>query len=303
MKVIKARVLGFCMGVRRAVDLAVEEAGKAAKDGNPVYALGPLIHNPKVLDDLKTLGIQVIDESSFADNCPLLTVNCSLIIRAHGISPVMESDLRGRGCRIVDATCPKVKANQLKTWELIGAGYFLFLAGEKRHAEIEGLCGYAKSGNCIIVGGAEEARDAAEKLFNEKKTEKTALLGQTTISEEEYLNTGNEIKKFFPSLEIVNTICAATGERQRALRELLPLVDAVIVAGGEDSANTRRLLAIAKEGGKPCVLAETAAGVPEEFFAFETVGISAGASTPDSVIDGIERKLEINSRRGAETQG
>jgi len=294
MKVIRARVLGFCMGVRRAVDLAVEEAGKAAKDGNSVYTLGPLIHNPKVLDDLKALGIQVIDEPSFSDYCSLLTVNCSLIIRAHGISPALESDLRGRGCRIVDATCPKVKANQLKTRDLAGAGYFLFLAGEAHHAEIEGLLGYAKSGDCIIVGGAEEARNAAEKLSSEKRHEKTALLGQTTISEEEFSGIGNEIKKFFPALEIVNTICAAASERQHALREVLPLTDAVIVAGGEESANTRRLLAIAKESGKPCVLAENAAGVPEEFFAFETVGISAGASTPDSVVDGIESFLENN---------
>ena len=307
MKVIKARVLGFCMGVRRAVDLAVEEAGKAAKEGNPIYTLGPLIHNPKVLDDLKAIGIQVINESPLTSCCPLLTEKCTVIIRAHGISPALESDLRGRGCRIADATCPKVKANQLKTRELIEAGYFLFLAGEERHAEIEGLLGYTgnltlqngskddASANCIIAGSAEEALNAAEKLSYGKKLLKTALLGQTTISEEEYINIGNEIKKFFPTLEIVNTICAATGERQNALREILPLADAVIVAGGEESANTRRLLAIAKESGKPCALAENAAGVPEEFFSFETVGICAGASTPDSVVDGIERILKNNS--------
>ena len=294
------------MGVRRAVDLAFEEAGKAAKDA--VYTYGPLIHNPKVLDDLKNSGIKFIDEFSSADNFSFLSSDSTVIIRAHGISPVLEKELREKGCRIIDATCPKVKANQLKTRELIGADYFLFLAGEANHAEIEGLLGYARETtlrearetqngcnsshlNCIIVRNIDDARNTAEELYKKNKFFKTALLGQTTISKDEYDNIGNEIKKFFPNLEIINTICAATGERQQALREILPLADAVIVAGGEDSANTRRLLAIAKESGKPCVLAENAQDIPAEFFSFETVGLCAGASTPDSVVEEIQERL------------
>jgi len=305
MKVIKAKVLGFCMGVRRAVDLAVEEARRS--NGKPVYTFGPLIHNPKVLDDLYALGIQSIDESLLSAPGFRLPAHGSLIIRAHGISPVLEKKLRGNGthgevsgsCRIVDATCPKVKASQLKTSGLVKAGYFLFLAGEANHAEIEGLLGYAQTerknssfSNCVIAGNAQEARITAEKIYKENKNIKTALLGQTTISEDEYKNIGEEIKKFFPNLKIINTICAAASERRKALLEIINQADAVIIAGGEESANTRRLFAIAKESGKPCVLAENAAGIPEEFFAFETIGISAGASTPDSVIDEIERKLK-----------
>ena len=310
------------MGVRRAVDLAFEEARKAAENGNPAYTLGPLIHNPKVLADLKTAGIKIIDENSIntnndnANNEPI-TANCSLIIRAHGISPLLENELRDIGCRIVDATCPKVKANQLKIRELIRDGYFIFLAGEARHAEIEGLMGYALETapkemkksyndtsltNCVLIGNAEEARKEAESQYLKNKTIKTALLSQTTISEDEYKAIGEEIKKRFPDLKIVNTICSATSERQQALREILPLVDAVIIAGGEESANTRRLFSIAKESGKPCALAENAfcgevpraKGIPEEFFKFETVGISAGASTPDAVVEEIKRFLKKN---------
>ena len=326
MTVIRAKVLGFCMGVRRAVALAFEEARKAAKNGVPVYTFGPLIHNPKTLDDLKKLGIQSIDDFAPAD----LPSNSIIIIRAHGISPALERDLREKGCRIVDATCPKVKANQLKTLELIGEGYYLFLAGESNHAEIEGLLGYArettlqkaretalqkarettlqearetslreaKTGSnssylkCVVVGNADDARMAAEELYRKNKFLKTALLGQTTISKDEYDNIKDEIIKFFPNLEIINTICAATSERQQALREMLPLADAVIVAGGEESANTRRLLAIAKESGKPCVLAENAQDIPGEFFSFSTVGLCAGASTPDSVVEEIELVLK-----------
>jgi len=307
------------MGVRRAVDLAFEEARKTAENGNPVYTLGPLIHNPKVLADLKTAGIKIINENSInannepiTDKCSLSSANCSLIIRAHGISPLLEKKIHDIGCRIVDATCPKVKANQLKIRELIGDGYFIFLAGEAHHAEVEGLLGYAVSPqdedenltvNCVLAGNAEEARKEAEiqfkkaegiKPLSSNKTIKTALLSQTTISEDEYKTIGDEIKKFFPDLKIVNTICAATRERQQALRDILPQVDAVIIAGGEESANTRRLLAIAEESGKPCKLAENADGIPEEFYKFEKVGISAGASTPDVVVEGIEMALKTD---------
>ena len=301
MTVLKAQVMGFCMGVRRAVDLAFEEARNAVENGTSVFTIGPLIHNPKVLADLKTAGIQILPPLS---DYSRLTANCSLIIRAHGISPAFEKELRNTGCRIVDATCPKVKANQLKIQELLRDGYFLFLAGTANHAEIEGLLGYALETapqdslltNCVLTGNAEEARKEAENQFKKNKKIKTALLSQTTISGDEYNAIGNEIKKFFSDLKIIDTICAATSERQKALRELLPQVGAVIIVGGEDSANTQNLLAIAEESGKPCVLAEDEEGVPEEFYKFEKVGISAGASTPDDVVDGILEKLTRRHR-------
>ena len=294
MKVIRARVLGFCMGVRRAVDLASREAASSfeegASAGKGVYTLGPLIHNPRVLRELESLGVRPIAE------LPPNLDGASLVIRAHGISPHAEAELRGRGGRIVDATCPKVKASQLKAKALAEAGCRLFLAGEAEHAEIAGIRGYALAGAgtggfCAVVGGAAEAEEAAAALFAKEPNGKTALIGQTTISPEEYASIGEGIKKYFPALEIIQTICAATTERQDALRELLDQVDAVIVAGGRESANTRRLLAIAAEGGKPRALVEDAAGIPPDFAAFSVVGLCAGASTPDSCIDEIEQAL------------
>jgi 4-hydroxy-3-methylbut-2-enyl diphosphate reductase len=298
MKVIRAKVLGFCMGVRRAVELAKQAAG------TPVYMLGPIVHNPKVLQELMALGIEPVNEPE------QLPVNSSLIIRAHGISPQKEENLRNSGFKIIDATCPKVKASQLKAQNLARIGFFLFLAGEAahqvaHHAEIEGILGYAHEGTrdsgtgdegngggiAVVVGNAAEAQKAAAKLYETNKNAKTALLGQTTISEEEYAGIGYAIKKYFPDIEIMQTICAATADRQDALRELLNLVDAVVVAGGKESANTRRLFAIAKESGKPCVLAEKTQDIPESFFSCKTAGICAGASTPDSTIDEIEFEL------------
>ena len=293
MKVIKAEVLGFCMGVRRAVETAIDEtrrAAPAAKDSKTqIYTFGPLIHNPKVLAELESRGIKIIDESSLnsADN-----ESASVIIRAHGVAPDTEKKLRSIGYHIIDATCPNVKRNQLKTQELSRAGYSLFLAGVAEHAEITGLLGYAKDAPfCKVTGSAEEAQDAAAKLYTADKAAKTALLGQTTISENEYGNISMAIKKYFPALKIEKTICAAATERQNALRNLLPQADAVIIAGGRESANTRRLLAIAKESGKPCILCESASDIPDDFRKYKTTGICAGASTPDSIIDDIENKL------------
>jgi 4-hydroxy-3-methylbut-2-enyl diphosphate reductase len=289
VKVIRAEVLGFCMGVRRAVELASAEARKAGANGGRVYTLGPLIHNPKVLSCLESLGVRILDE------IPQNLEGCSVIIRAHGISPAAEKELVSRGCRVIDATCPKVKACQMKTEELSSAGCCLFLAGEAGHAEIKGILGYAQAAGtpfCAVVGSAAEARKAAAGLYETNKDAKTAVLGQTTICEEEYLAIGEAVKKYFPDVEIVKTICAATADRQQALRGLLDQADAVIIAGGMESANTRRLLAIAKDSGKPCALVEDPSVIPAFFYFYKTVGLCAGASAPDSLIDEIE--LELN---------
>jgi 4-hydroxy-3-methylbut-2-enyl diphosphate reductase len=289
MTIIRARVLGFCMGVRRAVELAEAQAQAGT---TVVYTLGQLIHNPQVLADLEKQGVVTL-ENERLQQIPDNGKNCCVIIRAHGISPETEKKLRGMECKIIDATCPHVKKNQLKTQELAHAGYSLFLAGESAHAEIEGITGYASSAPfCKAVINAQQARTEADALRKTNSNAKTALIGQTTISEEEYCKIGGEINKFFPNLKLVNTICAATAERQQALRELLNDVDAVIIAGGKESANTRRLLAIAQESGKPCVMIEYAAEIPEKFYSFNTVGLCAGASTPDSLIDEIELSVK-----------
>ena len=292
MKVVRAQVLGFCMGVRRAVDLACAELERSA---GKVYTLGPLIHNPQVLEELSRRGIETLDECLLNQNLH----GASVIIRAHGVNPQTEKDLRGRGTALIDATCPRVKASQLKAETLARAGYYIFLAGEENHAEIIGIRGYAdsaaaeeaKSAPCAVVGSASEARTAAAGLYRENPGARTALIGQTTISAEEYTAIGGAIAQFYPKLEIAQTICAATKERQDSLRELMDKVDAIIVAGGEESANTWRLFAIAHTSGKPCALVQTAPEIPPDFFRFNIVGLAAGASTPDTVIDSIEQAL------------
>ena len=294
MNVIRARILGFCSGVRRAVDLAYREASAYGEDHKPVYTLGPLIHNPQVLEELKRRGVATLNEEHLPEDLH----NALIIIRAHGLNPQTEAELRQRGARVIDATCPRVKSSQLKAAAFAQAGYRLFLAGEEHHAEITGIRGYYEAGAiqnpsrfCAVVSCAAEAEKAAAQLHAESPNAQTALIGQTTISAEEYREIGEVIARFFPDLEIAQTICPATKERQDSLREIADKVDALIIAGGKASANTRRLLAIAEAAGKPCALAETPADIPPDFFKFNSIGLASGTSTPDTVIDDIERAI------------
>jgi len=317
------------MGVRRAVDaaqaVAAETVPAAAKTESTrvIYTLGPLIHNPQVLDSLAEQGIRILEKDCLFSNTPPDLSGAVVIIRAHGIDPETEQKLRERGARIVDATCPRVKANQLTAWEMAKKGYRVFLAGESDHAELKGIYGYVLEGAafykaafckaalqkaacpgepcvCVIVGNPKEAKAAAGALLEREPLAETALIGQTTISEDEYNMTAEAIKEIFPNLEVKNTICQATRERQDALRELCSQVDAVIIAGGKDSANTRRLFSIAQNCGRKAWLVENSSALPSfdelntggiHAAGVSTIGISAGASTPDSVIAEIESAL------------
>jgi 4-hydroxy-3-methylbut-2-enyl diphosphate reductase len=184
-----------------------------------------------------------------------------------------------------------VKKSQRKAAEL-GRDKVVFLAGESEHSEVIGIKGYNPA--LIIVQNETEARMRAEELYKKNPDAQCALLAQTTISAAEFKSISNAIKKKFPRLEVHNTICGATASRQEALRELCKKVDAVIIAGAQNSSNARRLLAIAQAEGKPAWLVESfSSSFPPESFSsnFNTVGLSAGASTPDSVIEEIREAL------------
>lgn len=271
------------MGVRRAVDKALAAAKNPL--GKKVFTAGPLIHNPRVVECLQKQGIDILDD----ENIPETLEGSAVIIRAHGISPQLEASLKQKQADIIDATCPKVKANQLKARQFSEKGYAVFLAGEKHHGEIVGLMGYCPG--CIVAENADEATRLAEALYQKKPESACVLIGQTTVSKEEYDAVGREIQSFFPHLIIVDAICNATTERQEALRRLCREADAVLIAGSKGSANTKRLLRIAQDMGNPAWLVEGKDDVPVEIRKYETVGISAGASTPEEVIEEIEEAL------------
>jgi 4-hydroxy-3-methylbut-2-enyl diphosphate reductase len=256
------------------------------------------------LADLERRGVEILDENDLppdsGDGAPI--DGATVIIRAHGITPGLEAELVRRGARVVDATCPRVKVSQMKAKTLSAAGYTVFLAGEKLHGEIRGIMGYAPG--CIVVANREEA-EAAAKTVRAAWTGaqagralpplaaplRAALLAQTTLSPEEYRSIGEGIAAYIPQVEMINTICDATRERQDSLRELCEAVDAVVIAGGRASANTRRLKAIALACGKPAWLVESPEELPPELGAYAVAGLSAGASTPEETIDDVERAL------------
>lgn len=274
------------MGVRRAVDMAAAASRQAESSGGRVYSLGPLIHNPRVLEELERLGLRITDGL-----LPHKLNGAVVVIRAHGVSPETEAALRDAGACLIDATCPRVKASQLKAASFARCGRRIFLAGEASHAEIAGIIGYAAAGFYAVAGSVAEAETLAASLYSENPDAKTALLGQTTITEGEYNAVAEAVKKYFPDIEIALTICPATSEQQKSLRELAEIVDAIVIAGGKESANARRLLSVAQESRKPCVLVETAADIPQNFYRYETIGLAAGTSAPDSVMQEIEQAL------------
>jgi 4-hydroxy-3-methylbut-2-enyl diphosphate reductase len=300
--VIRARVMGFCMGVRRAVEMAEAAAADAAASSRRdalVRTLGPLIHNPQVLALLRDRGVEVL-----GDPLPADLSDTTVIIRAHGVSPAAEEELCQRRAALIDATCPHVKKNQLKARALSEEGQVLFIAGEKQHGEVIGLQGYAP--RSIVVANAVDAAQAARVLAAQVAAGaghdglpgvSAVLIAQTTISAEEYHAIGEAIRSSFPRLEIIDSICRATSERQESLRELCSQVDAVVVVGGRESSNTRRLADIARSLGKAAWLVESAADLRAgplcaEIAGYRSVGLSAGASTPDTVIDEIEAALK-----------
>jgi len=270
------------MGVRRAMEMVL---GEADRGSSSVYTLGPLIHNSTALELLAGRGVRVLDERAL----PSHLEGSIVVIRAHGVAPRLIEEVKRRGAGIVDATCPRVRLSQKKAEKYASDSYILFLAGEAEHGEIIGIAAYAPG--CLIVSSPTEARQKAETLRKVNPQAKVALIGQTTIKSSEYSDISKEIIAFFPGLEIFDGICPATTDRQNALRDLCDSTDAIVVVGGRNSANTKRLYLSALEYGKPAWLVENAAELTNELGGFDRVGLTAGASTPDAVIDAVEVKI------------
>lgn len=282
MEIIRASVLGFCFGVRRAVELA--EKALSENPGKKVYSLGPLIHNENALSALEEKGLHILEESDIAE----LEEGSVVIIRAHGVAPSVTDALKKRGCKIIDATCPRVKASQKMVERYSSENDYVVLTGDINHGEVIGIAGYAGE-NFSQIQDYEEA-----ERFNIKDgdNKNVILLSQTTYSPKEFEKIENLFKSKFHNLAVMNTICPATNERQQALLELCSKVEGVLVVGGKNSANTKRLYQTAAANCRQAAHIQSAADIPQEFFNLKTIGITAGASTPDEIIEDVERKLE-----------
>lgn len=294
MEVIRAKIMGFCSGVRRAVSAAEKALSLNEKKEGTVWTLGPLIHNPMILEKLSERGLKILDEKEAR-----VSEKDTVIIRAHGVSPAVMRHLRHSAGNLIDATCPLVMQSQKRASEYARRGYTIFFAGDEGHAEVVGIQGFvreaiekskSKSAFFIVKSAAEFSLifDSLEDFFERK----FVLLSQTTFSPVIFEEIRSLFKKKCPSAKVVCSICPATNERQESLKSLCETVDGVLVIGGRASANTNRLFATAKEKCAFAALIENETEIPKSFFSLKKVGVTAGASTPDDVIDSVENALK-----------
>jgi (E)-4-hydroxy-3-methyl-but-2-enyl pyrophosphate reductase len=280
MKVIVAQTAGFCMGVKRAVDLALEHTGKSTGE---VFTLGPLIHNKQTVEMLKERGVTKLDESK------PIPPNATILIRAHGVPNDVQTAFRDKGHRIIDGTCPKVKTVHHVIEQYRSMGFAIVITGDEGHAEVIGLQGYAGDQGYLIHSSAD-----VERLPH---FDKICLVSQTTFDGVTFDEVACRIQKRYASSEVIvkKTICLATNQRQSETRNLASRMDAMIVVGGKNSANTMRLANIASEVCcGPVQHVETEKEIEWEKIAnCKLVGVTAGASTPTWMTNRVVDHLKL----------
>jgi 4-hydroxy-3-methylbut-2-enyl diphosphate reductase len=275
MEILLADSLGFCMGVKRAVDLAYRALEKA--DGQKVVTLGPLIHNAQETERLERDGIAMAHDQTLPDEG-------IVIIRAHGVAPQAYEEMKARGLRVMDGTCPYVHYSQRKAVELREDGYTVVIAGDRNHPEIRGILGYIGD-DALVVKTVEEAQ--ALPLID-----RIGTIAQTTINPEKYRAIISALRERAREVKVCETICDATEENQAAIRQLASDVDLVYVIGGRHSANSTKLVETARAHCSRALLIETPEEIdPQDLRGAERVGVSAGASTPDWMIQRVVQRL------------
>jgi len=278
MKILIAKTSGFCMGVRRAVEMVLDAPDQ---NTNPIFTYGPLIHNPQVLNLLKSKDISVLDEiPSHGDG--------TVLIRAHGVPPSTKEKLQDVNFNVIDATCPRVIKVQTIIRKHANKGFAAIIIGDKDHPEVIGLLGYARDKGFVI--GSMREMEALPDFEN------AIIVAQTTQNTQFFESVKTWAATYHPHYKIFNTICDSTTRRQAEVKRLAEAVDAVIVVGGHNSGNTRRLAEIARESGKPTYQIESETDLDkidtDALVAARHVGITAGASTPNWVIKKVYRALE-----------
>jgi len=278
MKILIAKTSGFCMGVRRAVEMVLDAPDQ---NSNPIFTYGPLIHNPQVLHLLRSKDITVLDEIPSRGSGTVL-------IRAHGVPPTTKEKLNKAEFNVIDATCPRVIKVQAIIRKHAKKDYAAIIVGDKDHPEVIGLLGYAP-GKGYVVGSMEEIKSLPA-------FENAIIVAQTTQNTQFFESVKQWSAAQHPHYKVFNTICDSTARRQAEVKRLAESVDAVIVVGGRNSGNTRRLAEIAKESGKPVYHIESEADLDtidtDVLVTARHIGITAGASTPNWIIKKVYRALE-----------
>ena len=277
MKVLLAETAGFCKGVRLAMNKVLELSEQTSQT---IYTDGPLIHNPQTIEILERRGVKMMG----ADDRP--KPDETVFIRTHGISPDRRKEIQGYGIAVCDATCPDVAKIHGLIRKHTRAGYMVVIVGDRDHAEVVGLAGYAgDQGHVIITAGEVAALPDAEKV---------CVVAQSTLEKSVYSTVAAAIRKRFGNAKVLDTICLSTHRRQDEIRKLSEAADAVVVVGGRNSANTRHLVQISRGNGKPTFHVETAGELDESSLRqYHTVAVTAGASTPNWILMQVVDRLKV----------
>ena len=286
MKVIRSQSAGFCWGVERAIDIAAKFADEGR---HPVYTDGPLIHNKQMMEKLTQKGIRevgdyqsttAVEVSHQEEDEPIM------VVRAHGISPDRRKYLKGLDMEFRDATCPDVGIIAGKIRMHAKKDFSTVIFGDPKHPEVMGLMGYTEGKGHVI--------QSTEDIDHLPTMEKVCLVSQSTMFTHEFHELSDYLRGNYPDAVVIDTICGATKERQTGVVELAAQgAEAIVVIGGKHSANTRKLALLAKQQKLPTYHIETWDDLDiEEIRNFQTVGVTAGASTPDFIIDDVCTKLE-----------
>ena len=287
MKVIRAKSAGFCWGVERAIQIAREEAQGGKRR---VYTDGPLIHNRQMMNALSKEDVREVGDYQSKEELDLEKTEekeSVVVVRAHGISPQRRDYLKGLGLPFRDGTCPDVGIIAGKVKSHAEKGYRVVIFGDPDHPEVIGLMGYAQ-GRGHVVHSPEDLKNLPDL------GDKVAMVSQSTMFTHEFKALTSQLAEKYPSLIVFDTICGATKERQSDLVDLVKEgADAIVVIGGKHSANTRKLAKLASSYDRPTFHVETAEDLDSEMLKeFSTVGVTAGASTPEFIIRSVCEKLE-----------
>lgn len=280
MRVIKAKTAGFCFGVKRAVDQVYELAGK--KEG-AVYTYGPIIHNEEVVNDLEKKGVQVLHTKEELAALEKGTV----VIRSHGVAEEIYDLIQEKGLKLVDATCPFVK----KIHRIVNRegenGREIVIIGNATHPEVEGIKGWCVS-KVTVIGNEEEAQK-----YETDSDKGICIVSQTTFNYKKFNKLVEILSKKRYDILVLNTICNATEERQQEARKIAAEVDAMVVIGGKHSSNTQKLFEICKEECKNTYYIQTLEDLDvQSMQSMSCVGITAGASTPNNIIEEVHKECQ-----------
>ena len=291
MQVTVAKTAGFCFGVKRAVDTVMSEADSS---GQKIYTYGPIIHNSHVVAELEEKGVKVIESREELDKLK----DCTVVIRSHGVSREVIDSLDRPGIRLVDLTCPFVAKIHRIVYEASKSGSVILVAGNPVHPEVQGIVGWTV-GECHVVSSVEQLKEFFDNFYEKNSGQdcladkkQICMVAQTTFNYEVFKEFVEIIKIMHYNVNVVDTVCNATRERQAEARSIAQKVDAMIVIGDRHSSNSQKLYEICQQACKNTRFIEKLVDLePVNFQSLCRVGITAGASTPKNIIEEVQNHV------------